>query len=136
MPERPQHSSPGYAYVMSIITILVVYQILYAGRVLIDNRVMLQGLPLDAIIRSGIALLWVILFSHAALQLWRKHEGIIRYSHYLIIAFVLSSLLQTALFVQADYNRNRIAFQVMVTLLISIVPILLLLRQSRAGTHK
>jgi hypothetical protein len=53
-----------------------------------------------------------------------------------MIAFILYNLLHTMIFVQADYERKRIPFLVMVTILILIAPIGVLLRRKIQGAEQ
>jgi len=136
MPERLHNSSQGRGCVMIIVTILVVFQILFITHVLIDNGVEAKLLHFPPLLQVGIAFIWLILFIYAIFRLWKKHTHAIRYSLWLIVGFIVTRLMQTVLFVQADYDRNRIGFQVVVTLMILTVPGLMLLSQYRQGTQK
>lgn len=136
MPDQgQQHPSQNFGCLFIFMIILGIYQILFVYRVLLHTGVTLDSLSLLSLIQVGIASIWVVLFTHAAIRMGKKQPHALRYSSWLIVSFILSRLIQIALFVQADYDRNRLGFLVVVTLVILAVPILLLIQQGENGTQ-
>lgn len=136
MPNQDQQNpSQAFGCLFILIIILGLYQILFVFRVLLHTGVALDSLPLLSLIQVGIASIWVVLFTHATIRMGKKQPHALRYSGWLIVSFILSRLIQTVLFVQTDYDRNRLGFLVVVTLVILVVPILLLIQQGQNGTQ-
>lgn len=135
MPSQQQHPSRNYGCMLFFVISLGVYQILFVSRVLLHTGVTFDSWSLASLTQVSIASLWVILFTHAAIRMGKKQPYALRYSGWLIVSFILSRLIQTALFVQADYDRNRLGFLVVITLVILAVPILLLIQQRENGTQ-
>jgi hypothetical protein len=136
MREQPHQPSQRSGCMTSIMVILGVYQILFAFRVLLNSGVKLDIAAYLPILQAIIALFWAGLFAHAVFRLRGNHAAAFRYSAWLIICFILSRLVQTILFVQADYDRNRVGFLLVVKLMILTVPVLLVWNQKQTDTHK
>ena len=135
MPNQDQPPSQGAGCLFIFTLILGLYQILFASRVLLHTGFNLDSWSLSAFIQLIMAILWVGLFVHALIKMGKNRPNALRYSSWLIVIFVFSRLIQTILFVQADYDRNRLGFLIMVTLVILAVPILLLMQQEKNGTQ-
>jgi hypothetical protein len=114
-----------------ILAILSLYQILFAFRVLNNNGLYGDSLSLPSVLQAGLAFLWVTLFLSALLRLARGKRYTLGYSGCLILGFMIYGLLQTILFAQADYERKRIPFLVIATIVILIAPVWLLLRREK-----
>lgn len=136
MSEQSQNSPKRYGCLLSILAILSLYQILFAFRVLMDSGLYGDSLSLSPILQAGIAILWVILFLIALIRLARGKRYGLGYSAWLILSFIIYGALRTILFAQADYERNRIPFLAISTILILIVPVLLLLRRDNHSTEQ
>lgn len=132
----PEHTTSKQAHgcLFILLSIFGLYQILFTFHVLLNNAVDANSVSLPPMFQASMAIAWFIAFMTALLMLGRKWRYAVRYSGWLIIGFVLSRLVQTALFAQADYDRNRLTFLIIVTLLILIVPTLLLLQGREKGT--
>ncbi|MGJ3240075.1 MAG: hypothetical protein ACFE0Q_15315 [Anaerolineae bacterium] len=127
----------GRGCMVSFVLTLGVYQILFAYRVLIDNGINADAVQFPLRWQAGIAVVWGVLFAYTGYRLIRKRTNALRQSIGLVIAFTIINLLQTIWFVQADYERNRIAFQLVITIVILIMPALVLWQQQRDGAqHK
>lgn len=136
MHQSSSNPSKRSVWLMAIVIILGVYQILFAYRVLIDNRVDANLLTLSPLMQGMIAFSWAIICCMVAWQIWCKHSRAKIYTAGLLIAFTISRLIQNFLFVQADYNRNRFSFLIVITLMILTVLIALMTQRRQDSTHK
>lgn len=109
--------------------ILSVYQIIFAFLVL-QQRGMLGEEPRNIDIQAGLAGLWAIMLLLTTVGLFRAKPFAVRYGSWLIVAFVVYNLLRMTLLIQADYDRNRLAMYILLSMAISIVPLLLGLSKS------
>ncbi|MGB7339461.1 MAG: hypothetical protein WBC91_11265 [Phototrophicaceae bacterium] len=137
MQQQSSNTTRRSVWLMAIVIILGVYQILFAYRVLIDNGAMINSLALSPILQAMMAFSWVIICGMVVWRLWSKYKHAQTYTAYLLIGFAISRLLQAAMFVQADYNRNRLGFLVVITLMIlTVLMVARLLQQRQNSTHK
>lgn len=135
MPNQHPYPSQRSGCLSIFLIILGIYQILFASRVLLHIGFNSDSWTFVSLVQVIIAGIWAILFTHALIRMGKRQANALRYSGWLIIGFVFSRLLQTALFVQADYDRNRLGFLLVVTLVILVVPILLLIQQRENSTQ-
>ena len=135
MPSQNQPSSQNTGCLFIFVIILGLYQILFASRVLLHTGFNLDSWSLSALIQFSMATLWAILFVHATIRIGKNSPYALRYSGWLIVIFAISRLIQTIVFVQADYDRNRLGFLIIVTLMILAVPLMLLIQQRENGTQ-
>ena len=135
MPNQDQPPSQGAGCLFIFTLILGLYQILFASRVLLHTGVNLDSWALSTLVQLGMAIVWSILFAYALIRIGKKQAHALRYSAWLVVIFIVTRLIQTIIFVQADYDRNRLGFLIMVTLVILAVPILLLMQQEKNGTQ-
>jgi hypothetical protein len=64
------------------------------------------------------SLLWAFLAGVDCIQLWRRRAGAQKNTVWLLIAFMIYTLLRLILFAQADYDRGRLGFLTLVFVLI------------------
>lgn len=133
MSESGQDSAKRSGCFILFLAILSLYQIFFAFRVFNDNGLYGNSLSLPPIVQAGLAVLWAILFLVALLGLVRGQSYAVGYSAWLMISFIVYSLLRIVFFAQADYDRQRIPFLVVGTILILIIPAWLLLRGKAQG---
>jgi len=136
MSKGSQHGRKASGCLVSFIAILGLYQIFFAIRVFNDSGLYGNSLSLSPMLQIGLASVWTILFLTALLGLVRSQDHAVGYSAWLILSFIVYGLLRTSLFAQADYDRQRIPFLVMGTVLILIVPVWSLLKRKTQGTEQ
>lgn len=90
------------------------------------------ALPLGLeFVLSGI---WTLLFSYAAFALIRHQSRAVYRAIMLMSVFIIYSVARLALFVRADYDRQRLPFLLIVVILILIFPVIYLLRRRDGDT--
>lgn len=136
MSELRQNSTKGTGCLIIFLASLSLYQIFFALRVFNNVGLYTGHLSMPPALQIGIAIVWAILFITALLRLVMGKSHAVGYSACLMISFVVFALLQTIFFAQADYERKRIPFLVVGTILILIAPVLLLLRRKTQGAEQ
>jgi len=114
---------------VTFITILLVYQTLNLIRVLQLEDMLGNSVVPPVPLQLTLILIWLLTFTYLLLGVVRKWRFALRYSGWLIITYILYRLLYAVLFVQADYNRQRLPFLLVTISLILIVPIFMLLNR-------
>ena len=135
MSKQVSHSPQSTRFMLIIMFILGVYQILFAYRVLQDSGIHPEDLSLAPVVQSVIAVIWGITFSYTSIRLWRGIHRAILESAWLLIGFIVFQFLQVAVFVQADYQHNRLVFTGAVALIILILPVAIMIHHWQRGTH-
>ena len=130
MSESPLRISKRGGCLLVVLTILGLFQILFAFRVLEDSTIYGES-SFPPLIQVGMSLIWLVIILWAAYVVLRKKaydSGI-----NIIIAYLVFRLLLVMVFAQADYDRNRIPFLLLVMLFLLLIPLLRWLM--RGGSH-
>lgn len=109
MPDPPSHQR--LAIVIALI--LCAHQIIHALTVLQLPATIRQALTWDPTWQIILALAWGIAWGTVALRLVRRQRHALRYMLWLLLAFCAYSLIRLASAAQADYDRGRIVFLLM-----------------------
>jgi hypothetical protein len=104
-----------------LLTILGLFQILFAFRVLEDSAIYGE-LSIAPAIHVGVSLIWLVIIIWAGQSVFRKQSLDLGMS--IIIAYLVFRLLQVIFFAQADYDRNRIPFLLLVMVSLLLIPLL------------
>ncbi|MDQ7024696.1 MAG: hypothetical protein Q9P44_03975 [Anaerolineae bacterium] len=83
------------------------------------------------LIQAGLAIIWSGIFMSITVGLFGQKRWALRYRYWSILAFIVYNLLRAILLTQADYDRNRLTFLALITLIISAIPLLALLHQKQ-----
>jgi hypothetical protein len=118
--------SPGCLPVLT--AILGLYQIIFALHVL-QQADHFPDVGVPVMILVSWSMLWAVGFLGLTVGLVRRNHLALRYSGWFVIVFLIMGLLRSVIFAQADYNRNRLPFLALMTLVILAVPLLVLLRK-------
>jgi hypothetical protein len=84
-------------------------------------------LPLEAIA----SLLWVLLSLGVLALLWRRERRARLFAAWLAVGFSIYSLIRLLLFSQADYDRGRFPFLLVVIAILLILPVAFIVRARR-----
>jgi hypothetical protein len=104
-----------------LLTILGLFQILLAFRVLEDS-IIYGEVRFPPVVQVGISLIWLVIILWTVQAVFRKQSydaGITT-----IIAYLVFRLLQVVFFAEADYDRNRIPFLLLVMVSLLLIPLL------------
>lgn len=113
---------------MFMMAILGLYQIIFAFRVLQQTDI-LKELRVPLLIQTGLAITWSGIFMVATVGLFRRKRWALRYTHWSIFVFIVYNLLRALLLTQADYDRSRLSFLALITVIILAISLLALPRQ-------
>jgi hypothetical protein len=130
MPQANPNSSKRGGCLFILLTILGLFQILFALRVLEDSAIYGE-LSIAPVFHVGSSLIWLVIIIWAAYAVFRKQSQELGIST--IIAYLVFRLMQGIFFAQADYDRNRIPFLLLVMVSLLLIPLLRWLL--RGGTH-
>ena len=89
-------------------------------------------LPLDFIA----SLLWAVIALAVMVLLWRRERRARLYAAWLAIGFSIYSLLRLLLFSQAEYDRGRFPFLLVVVAILTILPLVYIVRFRRTNTTR
>jgi hypothetical protein len=87
-------------------------------------------LPLEGIA----SLLWAVISLVVMVLLWRRERRARLFAAWLAVGFSIYSLLRLLLFSQADYDRGRFPFLVVVIAVLLILPVAYIVRVRRIDT--
>lgn len=113
-----------------LLSILGLFQIVLAFRVLEDSAIYGE-LSFAPGLQIGVSLIWLAIIVWTAQAVFRKRSYDLGIGT--IIAYLVFRLLQGIFFVQADYDRNRIPFLLLVMVSLLLIPLLRWLW--RSGIH-
>lgn len=128
MPDRMSTRQSSGCLLMFVIG-LCLYQIFVLIHVLQIEETIRTALIPSVPVQIGLGILWLMLLGQTAIGLVIKQALALRYGGWIVIAYVIYRLGYVILFVQADYNRNRLPFLILFTILVLIVPIMTLLHR-------
>jgi len=78
---------------------------------------------------------WALLSASVTLALLRRLPRALHHAAWLLIGFIGYSLGRLVLFAQADYDRQRLPFLALVSLVLLLIPTAYILRPPRAATQ-
>lgn len=118
-------------WLMTLLGILLLFQLSAAARALqVPPELAVQvSLPMPLQFVAGI--LWAVASLVILVRLWQRRPGSAQIAGWLIIAFCIYSLLRLLLFTQADYDRGRLPFLMVLTIIILLLPVIGLIRRTR-----
>jgi hypothetical protein len=111
--------------------ILALFQIITAWQVLQLPVAVVAALSFPPVVQIGLSAGWALLFLFAAGRLYQQKPGADRLAGGLIVAFILYSLGRLVVFARADYDRARLPFLLVATVLLLALPVWRLLRPQR-----
>ena len=82
-------------------------------------------------IEAGISLIWGVVFVILVLGLLQRRLWAGRWVSWLIVGFISYKAIYIVLFAQADYDRGRVPFLLVMTSLILIIPLVIAIRDAR-----
>ena len=82
------------------------------------------------------SLLWALLALVVLVTLWRRERRARLYAAWLAVGFSIYSLLRLLLFSQADYDRGRFPFLLVVIVVLLILPVAYIVRFRRMNTTR
>jgi hypothetical protein len=82
------------------------------------------------------SLLWALIALGVTVLLWRRERRGRLYAAWLAVGFSIYSLLRLLLFSQADYDRGRFPFLLIVIALLLILPLAYIVRLRRTNTTR
>lgn len=129
MAEQSQTNPNRPGCLLVLVAIFALYQIVRVPVVLQQADLFNQQLSVSPIAQAGIASLWAVIFISCAVGLAIANPIALRYSKWLLIAFILYRTGHYAIFARADYDRQRIVFVGIVIALIIIVMSFNIVRQ-------
>jgi hypothetical protein len=118
----PPPARPRYAYwLMLVVALLALMQIVFVIRVLqlpgeLASQVNLR-IPLEFV--AGI--LWAGVFGFCTLTLVRNRLYALRYTGWALLGFLVYSVARLFIFAQADYDRQRLSFLLVLTIVILVM---------------
>jgi hypothetical protein len=122
--------SPGC--LLPISAVLGIYQIIFAFRVLHLSDIFTSSAVIPPAVHAMLSAVWGVALLWGALQVAQRKRSALPYTGWLIIAFVMYSLLRSILFAQTDYDQGRIPFLILITLAALIIPVLSLLSRDKS----
>ena len=115
------------------LTILAVFQIVFAFRVLEDSTMYGES-SISPAVHVGMSLVWLVIILSAAYAVHRNKAYELGVNT--IIAYLVFRLLQVMFFAEADYDRNRIPFLLLVMFFLLLIPLLRWLMRSGSHTQR
>jgi hypothetical protein len=119
-------------WLLVLMCLLAVFQANAALRVLSVPDTLAAQINLPLPLQFVVGALWALVSLTVGTMLWRRKPGAARLAVWLCFAFSIYSLLRLFLFTQADYDRGRLPFLVVLTVLILFLPAVWLIRHARA----
>lgn len=128
-PTQPQLNRQDRVGLWVIIFILLIlYQIIATIKVLQLQDTLHIRTSIPALFALGMSIIWVISFSGVTLALLRHKRGASRFAMGVAVGFIVYNTLRLALFAQADYDRERLPFLLLIAAILLVGPLLSLLR--------
>jgi hypothetical protein len=119
-PSTPRLQKRGGCLIF-LLSLLGLFQILLASRVLEDS-IIYGEVRFPPAIQVGISLIWLVIILWTVQAVFRKQSYDVGITT--IIAYLVFRLLQVVFFAQADYDRNRIPFLLLVMVSLLLIPLL------------
>lgn len=116
---------------LPIAAFLGLYQIIFALRVLQQNGTLSITGRVPPAIEASISLIWGVVFAILVLGLLQRRLWARRWVSWLIVGFISYKAIYIVLFAQADYDRGRVPFLLVMTGIILIIPLIIAIRDAR-----
>jgi hypothetical protein len=116
---------------MLLTALLAVIQVGAALRALTIPDELATRISLPVPLEFIAGLLWALLSLTVLYLLWRRERRALLYAAWLAIGFSIYSLLRLLLFSQADYDRGRFPFLLVVIAILLILPVAYIVRARR-----
>ncbi len=117
---------------MTLLGILLLFQISAAVRALQVPSELAAQISLPMPLQFVAGMLWAVAALVVVAGLWQRKPGSGRTAGWLLVGFSIYSLLRLLLFTQADYDRGRLPFLIVLTVIILLLPVIGLIRRTRA----
>ncbi len=128
------HSSPTRSWRLIILTgALAMFQAVAAVRALHVPAALAAQINLPLPLEFVAGGLWSLLFTFITVNLIQTRPLAARRAGWAIIGFIIYSAVRLLLFAQADYDRERYPFLLLLTVLISAIVAAALLRRPSQG---
>ncbi len=111
---------------------LALFQAVAAARTLTVPPELAAQLSLPLPLEFAAGVWWALLFTFIAVNLVQMKPQAVRWMGWALVGFIVYSFARLLLFAQADYDRERLPFLLVLTLL-SVIVAALLLRRPRHG---
>lgn len=122
--------SPGC--LLPILAFLGIYQIIFAFRVLLLSDIFTSSTVIPSSLHAILSAVWGVMLLWGALLVAQRKRSALPYTSWIIIAFVVYSLLRIVLFAQTEYDQGRIPFLILITLAGLIIPVISLLSRDKS----
>lgn len=119
--QPPTHKRPRWLIVIALT--LAIYQGLAAINGLQQPGVLGIDLGQVGLLQVVTGVVWAVLFLTAAYRLFSHARRARQFFYVLLIAFVVYSLLRLILFAEADYDRQRLPFLILLTAFVCSIPL-------------
>jgi hypothetical protein len=119
-------------WLMTLLGILVLFQASAAWRALQVPPKLAVEISLPMSLQFVTGALWAGAALVVLRQLWLRQPGSGRRAGWLLVGFSIYTLLRLLLFAQADYDRERLLFLAILTVLFLLLPVIWLARRTRA----
>jgi len=120
---------------ITIAIMIVIFEVISIVQTLQLPDSIRQQLTIIVNFQIVFGIIWSMVFLFALYFLLQRHPKAQRLTSWLVISFVGYRLLRLIVFVQADYDRQRLLFLSLFILLVCSVPIWKLLQPDRDSNH-
>ena len=127
-----QPSSPRRWRLIVLTAALALFQAVAAARTFTVPPQLTAQLSLPLPLEFVAGLWWALLFTFITVNLVQTRSQAVRWTGWALAGFIVYSFVRLLLFTQADYDRERLPFLLVLTLL-SVIVVALLLRRPRHG---
>jgi len=127
-PARPRKRS---RLLILLTALLAVVQLGTAVRALQIPDALVSQISLPVPLEFIASLLWMLLSLTVLVILWRRERRARLYAAWLAVGFSIYSLFRLLLFSQADYDRGRFPFLLIVIAVLLILPVAYIVRSRR-----
>jgi hypothetical protein len=129
----PSHAHRRPHWLIILIVSLALFQLGAAIRTLQVPDALAAQITLPLPLEFIVGILWALVFAWLTPNLIRLKSNARRHTVWAVIGFAVYSVARLLLFTQADYDRQRLPFLLIATVLILAIPVTYLLRQSTNG---
>ena len=104
-----------------VLALLVIYHIVDMIRVLRFPAEFADSLSLPVPLRLMTGVTWGLLFAWSMLDVVKRNPASVNRARYLLVLFVLYSVVRLLIFTEADYDRQRLPFIIAVLIVLLII---------------
>lgn len=120
-----------HPFLILVCLILALFQIITALAVLQLPDAVAPAVSIPGMLQVVLSACWALVFFTVAVRLfYRKRRSVWQAGGWMVL-FVLYSLLRLVVFARADYDRERLPFLIIITVLLLALPVWRLLRLQR-----